>query len=57
MIRAFEQEEVDEFAEHAAIPVINGLTDETHPCRRMSSMVLAASPGSRLRTACTHRRH
>jgi ornithine carbamoyltransferase len=31
MIRTFEQAEVDEFAEHAAVPVINGLTDWAHP--------------------------
>ncbi|HEY7729626.1 MAG TPA: ornithine carbamoyltransferase [Gaiellaceae bacterium] len=36
MIRTFEQAEVDEFAEHASIPVINGLTDETHPLQALA---------------------
>ena len=36
MIRTFEQAEVEEFAEHAAIPVINGLTDESHPLQALA---------------------
>ena len=36
MIRTFGQEEVEEFAEHASIPVINGLTDETHPLQALA---------------------
>src|SRR5262245_33481381 len=36
MIRTFEQLEVEEFAEHASIPVINGLTDETHPLQALA---------------------
>jgi ornithine carbamoyltransferase len=36
MIRTFEQAEVEEFAEHASIPVINGLTDESHPLQALA---------------------
>ena len=35
MIRTFAHEEVLELAEHATIPVINGLTDLLHPCQVM----------------------
>lgn len=36
MIRTFAQDEVEEFAEHAAIPVINGLTDDSHPLQALA---------------------
>jgi ornithine carbamoyltransferase len=36
MIRTFEQDEVDEFAKHASIPVINGLTDRAHPLQALA---------------------
>jgi ornithine carbamoyltransferase len=36
MIRTFEQAEVEEFAEHASIPVINGLTDRAHPLQALA---------------------
>lgn len=36
MIRTSAQAEVDEFAAHATIPVINGLTDESHPLQALA---------------------
>jgi ornithine carbamoyltransferase len=36
MIRTFEHERVEEMAEEACIPVINGLTDFSHPCQAMA---------------------
>jgi len=39
MIRWFDQGEVDELAEHATVPVINGLTDLLHPCQVMGDIL------------------
>src|SRR5436309_316492 len=36
IIRTFEQATVEELAEHAYIPVVNGLTDEFHPCQALA---------------------
>lgn len=36
MIRTFDQAEVEEFAEHASLPVINGLTDQAHPLQALA---------------------
>ena len=36
MIRTFAHEIVEGMAEHAGIPVINGLTDFSHPCQAMA---------------------
>jgi ornithine carbamoyltransferase len=33
MVRTFEQDIVERFARHSRVPVINGLTDEYHPCQ------------------------
>jgi ornithine carbamoyltransferase len=39
MIRTFAQEDVDELARHASIPVINGLTDRSHPCQALADVM------------------
>jgi ornithine carbamoyltransferase len=33
MIRTFEQEIIEHFARHSRVPVVNGLTNEYHPCQ------------------------
>lgn len=39
MIRTFEEEALLELAEHATVPVINGLTNRTHPCQIMADVM------------------
>lgn len=39
MIRTFSHESVEELAEHATIPVINGLTDLQHPAQVMADLL------------------
>jgi ornithine carbamoyltransferase len=36
LIRTFAQQEVEEWAEHASVPVINGLTDRAHPLQALA---------------------
>jgi ornithine carbamoyltransferase len=38
MIRTFEQEIIERFARHSRVPVINGLTNEYHPCQVMADI-------------------
>ena len=39
MIRTFEEQTLQEMAEHATVPVINGLTNRTHPCQIMADIM------------------
>ena len=38
MIRTFEQSKLDRFAKHSRVPVINGLTNEFHPCQILADI-------------------
>lgn len=38
MVRTFAHATVGEFASHSSVPVINGLTDEAHPCQLLADM-------------------
>lgn len=39
MLRTFDEATLHEMAEHATVPVINGLTDTSHPCQIMADIV------------------
>lgn len=38
MIRTFKQSDVEELAQYGSIPVINGLTDDQHPCQVLADL-------------------
>src|SRR5699024_12188175 len=39
MIRTFGHDIVEELAENASVPVINGLTDDAHPCQVLADLM------------------
>ena len=38
MLRTFDEKILFEFCEHSAVPVINGLTDQSHPCQVLADI-------------------
>jgi ornithine carbamoyltransferase len=47
-IRTFAQDDVEELAEHADVPVINGLTDYAHPCQALADLITIRERHGRL---------
>jgi ornithine carbamoyltransferase len=39
VLRVFHHRTIEEFAEHATIPVINGLSDYSHPCQALGDLL------------------
>ena len=48
MIRTYAQDEVEELAKYATIPVINGLTDFAHPCQVLADLMTVREKMTRL---------
>jgi ornithine carbamoyltransferase len=49
MIRTFEQDIAQRFAAHSRVPVINGLTDEYHPCQILADIFTYAEQRGSIR--------
>ena len=39
VLRVFKQETVDAIAQHGSVPVINGLSDRSHPCQSLADLL------------------
>ena len=51
MIRANDHSDVEDFADAASVPVINGLTDRSHPCQIMADLMTLEESGLDLKGA------
>jgi ornithine carbamoyltransferase len=48
LVRTFDQAEVEEFASHASVPVVNGLTDAAHPLQALADAMTVRERFGRL---------
>ena len=48
MIRTDDHAKLEEMAAHASVPVINGLTDQSHPCQIMADLLTIVESGRSL---------
>jgi len=48
MIRTDDHAKIEEMARHATVPVINGLTDRSHPCQIMADLLTIIEQGKAL---------
>ena len=48
MIRTYEQSEVEDLARYGSIPIINGLTDFSHPCQVLADLMTIREKMTRL---------
>nr|WP_256326230.1 ornithine carbamoyltransferase [Sphingomonas sp. NFR15] len=48
MLRTDDHDKVEEMARHASVPVINGLTDASHPCQIMADLLTILESGKAL---------
>ena len=48
MIRTDDHAKIEEMAHHASVPVINGLTDASHPCQIMADLLTIIESGKAL---------
>jgi ornithine carbamoyltransferase len=39
MVRLFDHADLLEFVDHATVPVVNGLTDDAHPCQTLADLL------------------
>lgn len=48
MLRTDDHEKIEEMARHASVPVINGLTDRSHPCQIVADLLTVIEQGKPL---------